>query len=146
MNEKVNLEGIMYNKDGTFKPLTDSEGNTSGLLAHLRNTYMEAERNYFEHLLSIDTVRDRFLQYAECNSDVLFEAATNLQEQIEFGELETPEEKERMKLMKSEEREAFHMQKLEKAEGLMCLLLAATRDKILIKELTRSYSSGDRTR
>lgn len=144
MGERVDLEGFMYEEDGSFKPLTASHGNVDGSLAHLRNTYMEAERNYFERLLSRDKVRDAFLQYIDCDSDVLFDEAMKIQERIETGQLETREELENMRMMHPEERDSFHMQKLENAEGLMCLLLAATRDKVLVKELSLTYSSRER--
>lgn len=146
MNEgnRMDLEGTFYNADGSFKPQTASHGNISGSLAHLRNTYMQAERDYFEHLLAIDEVRDEFFQYMNYDSDALFEAAIKIQEKIETGQLETSKELEKMKSMQQEERDNFHMQKLEQAEGLMCLLYAATRDKALIKELvlTKGYSNG----
>ncbi len=144
MEDKVDLEGFMYEEDGSFKPLTASHGNINGSLAHLRNTYMEAERNYFEELLSRDKVRETFFQYIDCDSDVLFDEAMKIQERLETGQLETVEELEKMRMMGSEERDNFHMQKLENAEGLMCLLLAATRDKVLVKELSLTYSGRER--
>ncbi|MBE6150830.1 MAG: hypothetical protein E7162_03305 [Firmicutes bacterium] len=144
MEDRVDLEGFMYEEDGSFKPLTASSGNIDGALAHLRNTYMEAERNYFEKLLSRDKVREAFFQYIDCDSDVLFDEAMKIQERLETGQLETVEELEKMKMMNAEERDNFHMQKLENAEGLMCLFLAATRDKVLVKELSLTYSGRER--
>ena len=144
MNDKTNLESGFYNADGTFNPLTASHGNIDGSLAHYRDTYMQAERDYFGQLLARDEVRDRFVQYIDYDSDMLFSAAAKIQEQLETGQLETMEELQQMQSMQPEQREAFHMRKLENAEGLMCLLLAATRDKVLIKELTMEYCSGGR--
>jgi len=142
MNDKTNLESNFYNADGTFKPLTASHGNIDGSLAHYRDTYMQAERDYFGQLLARDEVRDRLVQYVDYDSDMLFSAATKIQEQLETGQLETMEDLQQMQSMQPEQREAFHMRKLENAEGLMCLLLAATRDKVLIKELTMEYCGG----
>jgi len=145
MEEKrVNLDGIMYNEDGTFKPLTASHGNISGELAHLRNTYMEAERDYFEHLLAIESIRNQFLELVDEHADNLFDRAIKIQEQLEYGNLETNEEKTAMQSMSKEAREAYHMEKLARAEGLMCLLFAAARDKALILELVRT--PGGRSR
>ena len=41
MNEekRVNLDGLMYDEQGNFIPLTGAYGNVSGNLAHLRNLY-----------------------------------------------------------------------------------------------------------
>ena len=142
-NEKsVNLDGVMYNEDGTFKPLQGSHGNIYEGVAHLRNTYMESEREYFEYLLSIESLRNEFLKYLDCNSDELFNTAMRIQEKIEYGMLESPQELEQMKLMSPEEKDNYHIRKLESAEGLMCLLLAAIRDKVKILELLKTYSNG----
>lgn len=146
MNEgnRYALEGIMYNEDGSFKPLTASYGNTSGELAHLRNTYMEAEREYFEQLLSVESIRDEFSKYMNCGSYALLDEAIKLQTMLEYGNLETLEELEQMKSMTPEERDNFHTQKLEHAEGLMCLYFAAARDKALILELVRTRGGRGR--
>lgn len=144
MNEsdRYDLEGIMYNEDGTFKPLTESYGNTSGELAHYRNTYMEAEREYFEQLLSVESIRNEFIKFTNCGSYALFDEAIRLQTLLETGELETLEELEQMNDMTPEERDAFHMKKLEHAEGLICLYLAAARDKVLMKVLVKTRDGG----
>ena len=47
MEEKNNLADSFYEQDGSFIPRTGSSGNTDPELAHIRNTYMEAEREYF---------------------------------------------------------------------------------------------------
>lgn len=144
-DDRVNLEGIMYNSDGSFKPLTASYGNIDGNLANLRDTYMEAERKYFEELLSRDSVKEYFLRCIDYDSDALFHEAMKIQERLETGQLETKEELESMKFMSPEQRDFFHMQKLENAEGTMCIFLAATRDKTLIKELVLTCSKGKRS-
>ena len=142
MDKKIDLENIMYNEDGSFRPLTASSGNVDGELAELRNIYMEAEREYFERLLANKDIWNTFVSYLDYSSDELFEAAMNIQNKLENGELETSHELDMMKSMTPGEKEEFHMRKLESAEGLICLLLAATRDKVKILELVRGYSSG----
>ena len=73
-------------------------------------------------------------------SDALFASAVSIQEKLETGMLESKEELEMMKMMSPQKREARHMKNLEEAEGLMCLLFAAARDKVKIKELVKTYS------
>ena len=141
---KEDYASDMYYEDGEFKPLTASHGNINGKLAHLRNTYMTAEREYFEELLKDDKLYEKFETYLNYSADELFDCATTLHEKLEYGEIETPEELEQMKKMTPEERDEYHLRNLEAAEGLMCLLYAAARDKALILEyvLRPGYSRG----
>lgn len=141
--KRVNLEGIFYDKEGNFTPLTDNHGNTSGDLAHLRDTYMESEREYFECLLAIKEVRDTFISNIGLNSDELFKYGIEWQEKVESGLLEDEHDLKRMEYMTPEEKDAFHMRKLEEAEGMMCLLFAAARDKAKILELVKTYDNED---
>ena len=131
----------MYNENGSFKPLLVRYGNVDGELSELRNIYMEAEREYFEKLLEDEMIRNYFIELSEnYHCENLIREAMIIQEKLEAGTLETQEELELMKQMNPEEREKFHLDKLSKAEGLMCLLLAAARDKAKILELVRSCS------
>ena len=134
-NKSIDLTGIMYNQDGTFIPRTGNTGNIDGELAHLRDTYMEAEREYFEYLLANPGLREEFIKLLNKHPDNLFETAMELQEKLETGDLETYEERIYMQSLDSEARDKYHMQKLEKVEGMLCLLLAAARDKARILEL-----------
>ena len=144
-NMKIDLTGILYNEDGTFKPMTASHGNISGELANLRNTYLEAERDYFEHLLVDNDFRIFFKKMIdEYDSEALFNIAMGYMEKLESGEIETEEEKQLMKSMSPELRDSFHMYKLENIEGLICLLLAAARDKVRIHELIHTPNSHAR--
>ena len=143
-NKDISLDGVMYNEDGSFKPLTGNSGNIDGELAELRNTYMESEKKYFEHLLSDPEIYVHFTSLLNENSDELFRYAVNFQQSLEYGNLETPEELAKMENMSPEERDKYHMSKLEKAEGFMCLLFAAARDKVRIRELV--LEQGGRTR
>ena len=135
--ERIDLEGVLYNEDGTFKPLTASHGNINGELAHLRNTYMEAERRYFEELLSDEETHSLFVSLIDSDVDNLFNYAMKVQERIENGDIESEKDKIKMRSMTPSEREEYHLEKLEKAEGILCLLLAATRDKAKILEYAK---------
>ena len=143
-NKKVDLTGIFYDTSGEFTPKTASHGNVSGDLAYLRNTYMEAEREYFETLLAVPEIREKFIEYLDYSSDYLFAEATRIQDKLESGTLETEEDIERIKSMSGEEKDLYHLRKLEYAEGLMCLLFAAARDKVLIKTLVKVPSGRSR--
>ncbi len=131
-----------YDEDGSFRPLTSSFGNSDGELAYLRNTFMESEREYFIYLLSDETIREFFGEQLKEDSSYLLKVAQSIQQSIEYGEVETPEEREQMKAMSPEERDQFHMRKLSRAEGLMCLLFAAARDKAKLLELYLSISDS----
>ena len=145
MNEyydEFNPAHDMYYEDGSFKPLTASYGNISGDVETYRNTYMEAEREYFIKLLEDPEIREEFESYENYTSDELFYYAMDIQRKLEYGELETPEEIKLMASMPLEEADKYHMRKLEQAEGMMCLLFAAARDKALIYTLVRRPSHG----
>lgn len=133
------LEEFFYSEDGSFKPLTSNYGNTDGKLAHYRNTFMKAEREYFLELLKSKELREVFTFLIDEDDEMILREATKIQNKFEHGELETREELELMKNMTPEERDNFHMRKLELAEGQLCLLYAAVRDKVLIKELVKSF-------
>ena len=138
--KRVNLEGILYNEDGIFKPLTDNHGNIDGRVAMLRDTYMQLERDNFETSLVDSKYRNAFIKALQNDSsDDLFEQAMEIMDQLESGELESEEEKRLMKYMSMEAADEFHMEKLEEAEKAACLFLAATKDKVkkdLIKRFT----------
>lgn len=131
------IERNWYTKEGNFIPLTGRHGNTNSKLSYLRNTFMEAERNYFEYLLSIERIRNKFITLLDEHSDDLFDYAVMLQDRLEYGELETEKDKKLMQSMTPMERDDYHMKNLEYTEGLLCLLFAAARDKEKIKELIR---------
>ena len=129
-----------YTENGSFIPLTDFSGNSKDDLSLLRNTYMEAERNYFKALLNIPNVMAKFSALQLLDSDELFEKAMYYQQLLESGNIETEEEKKEMAKMTLEERNEYHIGKLEEIEGIICLLLAATRDRVYIFDLVDEYS------
>lgn len=133
-NKNVSIhDDIMYEDDGTFKPFVGHHGNVDGGIAYHRDTYMESEKDYFLQLLADEKVRKyiKNLLYSGSPDDIFYEAI-QIQERLESGKLESEQEIKKMKLMTQEEREQYHLQKLEHAEIKMCLLFAAIRDKALI--------------
>lgn len=137
------LNGILYDKNNEFTPLTNSHGNVDENLSNLRNIYMTAEKDYFEKLMSNNNIRERFIQFLNDDSDKLFQATLEIQTALETGKLETSKQIEQMKNLSPEQREKLHMENLEIAEGLMCLLFAAARDKVDILEYVKTYSNGE---
>ena len=97
--ERVNLEGIFYDEEGNFTPLTANHGNIDGDLAHLRNTYMESERENFESLLANEKIRKEFATYLQYDSSSLYKFAIKFQEKLESGMLEDEQGLKRMKFM-----------------------------------------------
>lgn len=144
--KKVNLDGIMYDEQGNFVPLVGRHGNISGELAHLRNTYMEAEKSYFEELLSDSKIREEFSKLVELESEDLFNLAMEIQSKLEFGTLETPEDLAKMQNMDSVSRDAYHMARLERAEGMMALLYAAAKDKVKLKQKIKLYEDSSNSK
>ncbi len=144
MNETEIKNDSFYDEDGTFRPLTSSDGNIDGELSRLRNTYMESEREYFEFLLSKKDIRDLFQEYVmNYNNEELFKHAISIQNKIETGMVETKEDLEKMKNMPPEEKDKYHMKLLARSEGMMCLLLAATRDRSKMLRLVKTIDSNE---
>ena len=138
--KSVNLEGIFYDENGDLTPLTGSYGNINGNLSSLRDTYMKAERDYFEALLIDEKIREYFYSKLDSEPEELFNQAMKIQELLEYGDLESAEEKKMMEKMTPEDRDAYHMRSLERAEGIMCLLYAAAKDKVKVLELVNTHS------
>jgi len=132
-NKTTILDNIMYNEDGSFRPFVGHHGNISAYVADYRNTYMEAEKDYFSLLLSDENTRNYLanLLYTRSSGE-LFEEALALQEKLENGTLESEEVRMHMQTLTPEGRDDIHLQYLEYAEGMMCLLFAAVRDKALV--------------
>ena len=144
MNENETKNNDYYNEDGTFRPLTSRDGNTDGELSHLRNTYMESERKYFEFLLSKKNIRNVFQEFVNnYNSEELFKYAISIQNKIETGMVETKEDFEKMKAMTPEEKDEYHIKLLASSEGMMCLLLAAASDKSKMMRLVKTMESEE---
>lgn len=92
--------------------------NINSNAAHLRDVYLEAEKNYVEYLMQFDHIKELVASInREYNSNYLFEIAQKLIDRVEAGEFSDEEMKE--------------------VEGELIVLLAAIHDKILIKELIK---------
>ena len=131
-----------YNEEGLFKSLTSSHGNIDGELSHFRNTFLEVEREYFKALLSDKDIRNMFQELASSyNNEQLFETAMEIYNNIEMGTIETKEDLEKMKSLTPAEKDSYHLRVLEKNEGMMTLLLAATTDKVKLLELVKTIES-----
>ncbi len=109
-------EANEFYEDGKFKPLSSSHGNISAEVAHLRNTYLEAEEDYFKMLYTCNKkLFDDLLTYP---SDLLYEEAKKHIDAIEYGEVEEKD--------------------LENEEGMIAFCLAAIRDRVRILELVKT--------
>ena len=85
-SKTIDLDGIMYNEDGSFKPFLGHHGNLNGEIAYHRNTYMEAEKEYFSQLLVDEKVRNYLINLLYNNKpDDLYEEAMKIQEKLENG-------------------------------------------------------------
>lgn len=133
-----NIEEERYNKNGEFIPYGSSTGNINGELAHLRNTYLTAEKDYFLKLLENKGICQYLMDLINEPAEVLFNLAIEIQNKLETGNLEDETDLKLMASMSPEEKDKHHMKNLEIAEGKMCLLFAAASDKVKILELIKS--------
>lgn len=133
-----------YNNDGSFNPLTSSHGNISKNIADLRNTYLEAEKEYFEALLQDKEIFNWFNEMLQYDSETLANFAINEIKKIECGELLTQEEIREQENMTFEEKDNIYINKLSTSEAKIALALAAIKDKVLVKELVLTLSHSRR--
>lgn len=106
--------------------ITPYKGNVSGDIAHLRDTFLTAEREYVTELLKSEDMRDLITEINQNSPEVLFDMAQSIVDKVEMGQI--PEEE------------------MKRAEQQLTVLLAAIQDKVLIKDLVLTRSSGGRTR
>lgn len=107
MNENYNYgQGILTG---------DVRDNTSGDVALLRDTFLNAERDYVRVLLQNEGLRNLIMQANQYGSDVLFKAAQQIVDNVDAGLV--PDEQ------------------MERTEQQLTVLLAAIQDKTLVKEL-----------
>jgi len=92
--------------------------NVNGEAAHLRDVYLEAEKEYVKYLMQFDEVKEMVIGLNHAyNPSYLFQVAQNLIDRVEAGE--------------------FSDEEMESVERKLTVLLAAIHDKILLKELVR---------
>lgn len=106
--------------------ITPYKSNVSGDIAHLRDTFLTAEREYVAELLKSEDMRELIGEINQNSPDVLFEMAQSLVDKVEMGQI--PEDQ------------------MVRTEQQLTVLLAAIQDKVLIKDLVLTPSSGGRTR
>ena len=95
-----------------------SYDNTNSEVAHLRDVYLEAERDYVKYLMQFDEIRKWIYSLnKEYKPNYLFQIAQDLIDRVESGEFSDAE--------------------MEKVEIKLIVLLAAIRDKVLLKELIK---------
>lgn len=90
--------------------------NISGEIAHLRDTFLKAEREYVEELIKNDNIVELISEISEYSSEILFEKAKNIMEQVENGMIAYEE--------------------MERVEQELIVILAAIQDKVLKKDLS----------
>ena len=112
-----------------FSPLTSSHGNVNGEIAHLRDTYLDAETDYYIELLKVPEIFNQFVVMIDYPPEALYEDAIKRINAIENGEVE--------KFLGQSENvsEEQHMNNIELLEGTAIMLLGAIRDKAMVKEL-----------
>jgi len=96
--------------------ITSRNDNISADAENLRDAFLTAEKEYVAQLLKEYEMRELISFCNENSSDTLFQAAKEIVENVENGLI--PEEK------------------MESVEKKLIVLLAAIKDKVLIKELT----------
>ena len=112
-----NASGVSYEKIMEWISLiAPARGNINGEISHLRDTFLEAEKDYLVTLLGKNGVQKLISSLNQMyEPHVLYNKAQSLMDKFEFGEIQEDE--------------------LEKTEIMIISLLAAIQDKVLEKEL-----------
>jgi predicted heme/steroid binding protein len=107
----------------TISEITPYKDNVDDNIAHLRDTYLSAEREYVTELLKSDGMKNLIEQVNSENPDVLFTIAKDIVGKVEMGLI--PDEQ------------------MEKTEQQLIVILAAIQDKVLCKDLvlTPTYNA-----
>ena len=108
----------------TISDITPYKGNVDGNIAHLRDTYLSAERDYVSELLKSEGMRDLISEINAETPDRLFAMAQSIVDKVEMGLI--PDEQ------------------MEKTEQQLTVLLVAIQDKVLLKDLVLVPSQGGR--
>lgn len=106
--------------------ITPYKGNVDGNIAHLRDTYLSAEREYVAELIKNDSVKELIEQINSENPDTLFTIAQDLVDKVEMGLI--PDDQ------------------MEKTEQKLTVILAAIQDKVLSKNLVLLPSRGSKSK
>ena len=108
----------------TISDITPYKDNIDGNIAHLRDTYLTAEREYVAELLKSEGMRDLISEINAETPDKLFAMAQSIVDKVEMGLI--PDDQ------------------MEKTEQKLTVLLAAIQDKVLLKDLVLVPSQGGR--
>lgn len=106
--------------------ITSHKSNVSGDIAHLRDTFLTAEREYVSELLKNESMRELIAEINQNPPEVLFEMAQSLVDKVEMGQI--PDDQ------------------MVITEQQLTILLAAIQDKALMKDLVLTPHSGGRSR
>lgn len=106
--------------------ITPYKGNVDGNIAHLRDTYLSAEREYVAELIKNDSVKELIEQINSESPDTLFTIAQDLVDKVEMGLI--PDDQ------------------MEKTEQKLTVILAAIQDKVLSKNLVLLPSRGSKSK
>ena len=117
-------QSLNDNMKETISDITPYKGNVDGNIAHLRDTYLSAERDYVSELLKSEGMRDLISEINAETPDRLFAMAQSIVDKVEMG------------LISDEQ--------MEKTEQQLTVLLAAIQDKVLLKDLVLVPSQGGR--
>lgn len=117
-------QSLNDNMKETISDITPYKGNVDGNIAHLRDTYLSAERDYVSELLKSEGMRDLISEINAETPDRLFTMAQSIVDKVEMGLI--PDEQ------------------MEKTEQQLTVLLAAIQDKVLLKDLVLVPSQGGR--
>jgi len=121
------MEGLIGMEENLIKDQISSIGgerhNVAMDIAHLRDTFLLAEREYVLELLKRDYIIEMITQLYQVNPEILCKKAEQIIQDVEFGLI--PEEE------------------MEITEQRLTVLLAAIQDKVFLKMLSLgNYSSN----
>ena len=78
-------QSLNDNMKETISDITPYKGNVDGNIAHLRDTYLSAERDYVSELLKSEGMRDLIFEINAETPDRLFAMAQSIVDKVEIG-------------------------------------------------------------
>lgn len=120
-NNKLEYEAFLERElIDTINSMDLQHNNISNEPAHLRDTFLDSEKEYVLHLLQDESLKDFIININRChNADELLYIAQDLVDQVENN--------------------LIPYEKMDQVEKKLTVLLAAIRDRVLMKV----YSYGD---
>ncbi len=122
--EKINNIEINNTKPESINNTSEKsrEVEMYSKIYHLRDTFLESERDYVKALLEKPEIVDLIIRLSDFSHLALYVAAHGFIEDIEYGKVKE--------------------ENLERAEECITILLAAIQDETLRKELVRVHDSN----